>query len=129
MRATYIIKDVVLKFPVDVNVAVHCLQDPFDVDEFVERLAWRSTGGTRNVENFDPLLLHAAFEKTIRDLKEMNVGVMKQVEQLETECNDEEKAHWQRVAKLHEHNQVLCHIVFDCKLSFDAMYITCESRT
>jgi len=82
------------------------LQDPFDVDEFVERLAWRTTGGTRNAENFDPLCLHAAFEKTIRDLKEMNVSVMKQVEQLETECNDEEKVHWQRVAELHEHNQV-----------------------
>jgi len=37
----------------------------------------------------------------------MNVSVMKQVEQLETECNEEEKAHWQRVAKLHEHNQVV----------------------
>lgn len=91
-----------------------CLQDPFDVDEFVERLAWRTTGGTRNVENFDPLCLHAAFEKTIRDLKEMNVSVMKQVEQLETECNDEEKAHWQRVAKLHEHNQVLCVVTSGC---------------
>jgi len=96
-------------------VALYCLQDPFDVDEFVERLAWRTTGGTRNAETFDPLCLHDAFEKTIRDLKEMNVSVMKQVEQLETECNDEEKAHWQRVAKLHEHNQVLCHIVSGCK--------------
>ena len=96
-----------------------CFQDPFDVDEFVERLAWRSTGGTRNVENFDPLLLHAAFEKTIRDLKEMNVSVMKQVEQLETECNDEEKAHWQRVAKLHEHNQV--HYV-QLQISFHAKF-------
>jgi len=87
------------------------LQDPFDVDEFVERLAWRTTGGVRNADNFDPLRLHSAFEKTIRDLKEMNVSVMKQVEQLEAECNDEEKAHWQRVAKLHEHNQVLCRVV------------------
>jgi len=83
-------------------------------------LAWRTTGGTRNAENFDPLSLHSAFEKTIRDLKEMNVSVMKQVEQLETECNDEEKAHWQRVAKLHEHNQVLFHVVSVCTLGFVA---------
>jgi len=94
------------------------LQDPFDVDEFVERLAWRTTGGTRNAENFDPLCLHAAFEKTIRDLKEMNVSVMKQVEQLETECNDEEKVHWQRVAELHEHNQVFVLIVFGSHSGF-----------
>ena len=49
----------------------------------------------------------------------MNVSVMKQVEQLETECNDEEKAHWQRVAKLHEHNQV--HYV-QLQISFHAKF-------
>lgn len=46
------------------------LQDPFDADEFVEKLAWRATGGARQKgEDLDPMVLHAAFEKTIKDLK------------------------------------------------------------
>jgi len=98
-----------LKLGFSGGTSVVVLQDPFDVDEFVERLAWRTT---RNTVNFDPLRLHSAFEKTIRDLKEMNMSVMKQVEQLEVECNDEEKAHWQRVSKLHEHNQVSTNLLF-----------------
>jgi recyclin-1 len=81
-------------------------QDPFDVDEFVERLAWRTGGSARcTSENFDPLALHAAFERTIKDLKEMNVSVVKQVERLEAACNEEEKAHWQRISDLHRRNQ------------------------
>ena len=84
------------------------LKDPFDPDEFVERLAWRTAGGVSrgNTEDFDPMLLHAAFEKTIRELKEMNVRIQNQVESLETQCTDEEKVHWQRVAELQKHNQV-----------------------
>lgn len=81
-------------------------QDPFDADEFVERLAWRATGNVRTTsETFNPMALHAAFEKTIKDLKEMNQNIMHQVNQMQTRCNEEETAHWQRVAELHKHNQ------------------------
>lgn len=79
------------------------------MDEFVERLAWRTGGSARcTSENFDPMALHGAFERTIKDLKEMNIKAMKQVERLECTCNDEEKAHWQRISELHKRNQVTC---------------------
>ncbi len=58
-------------------------QDPFDADEFVERLAWKVTGGVAaraNAEDFDPMTLHASFEKTIRDLKDMNRRIQSQVQ-------------------------------------------------
>ena len=56
-------------------------QDPFDPDEFVERLAWRTTGGMsrNNPDDFDPMAMHAAFEKTIKDLKTMNIRMEKKV--------------------------------------------------
>ena len=57
------------------------MQDPFDPDEFVERLAWRTTGGMsrNNPDDFDPMAMHMAFEKTIKDLKAMNVKMEKKV--------------------------------------------------
>lgn len=88
-------------------IAIFLPQDPFDADEFVERLAWRATGNVRtSSETFDPMVLHAAFEKTIKELKQMNQHILQQVNQMQTACNDEENAHWQRIAELHKHNQV-----------------------
>jgi len=58
------------------------------------------------------MTLHAAFERTIKDLKEMNIKVMQQVDHLESACNDEEKAHWQRISELHKRNQVFCDKIF-----------------
>ncbi len=96
------------------------LQDPFDPEEFVERLAWRTTGGVSraNVDDFDPMLLHDAFEKTIKDLKEMNVMIQRQVDRLEGVCKDEEKIHWQKVTELQKHNQVL-HRFYRVVVGFD----------
>ncbi|ELU10626.1 hypothetical protein CAPTEDRAFT_182979 [Capitella teleta] len=83
------------------------LQDPFDADEFVERLAWRTMGGhsRKNQDNFDPVLLHSSFERTIKDLKDLNIQVQKMVEKSEETCRDEERAHWTRVAELQRNNQ------------------------
>lgn len=83
-------------------------QDPFDPEEFVERLAWRTMGtkARSNPDEFYPMTLHGAFEKTIRDLKDMNARMQKNVEKLESECQEEEKRHWQRVAELQKTNQV-----------------------
>ena len=71
-------------------------------------MAWRTTGGVsrNNQRDFDPMVMHYAFEKTIRELKEKNVQIQKQVEKLEAACKEEEKAHWQRVSELQKHNQV-----------------------
>ena len=86
-------------------------KDPFDASEFVERLAWKTVGGSKgNADNFDPMLLFRTFEKTIKDLKEKKSMVLEQVNMLETKCEEEEKIHWAKVAKLHKHNQVLCWI-------------------
>ncbi|KAK3600903.1 hypothetical protein CHS0354_013280 [Potamilus streckersoni] len=82
-------------------------QDPFDTHEFVERLAWRTMGTKAKSSHteFDPMLLHTAFEKMIQDLKDKNVQVQRKVEKLEEICKEEEKKHWQRVADLQKKNQ------------------------
>lgn len=84
-------------------------QEPFSVHEFVERLAWKTMGATaRNTpEEFDPVILHTAFEKMIRDLKEKNNQVQRKIDKLTTECKEEEKRHWNRVAELQKKNQSL----------------------
>lgn len=82
-------------------------QEPFNAHEFVERHAWR-TMGTRaqtNCDEFDPMSLHAAFERMIRDLREKNLQMHKKIEKLEMSCKDEEKRHWQRVTELQRKNQ------------------------
>ena len=84
-------------------------QDPFDPDEFVERLAWRTIGSSsrNDADQFDPIQLQVAFERTIQELKDMDQRVQGQVQKLENQCKDEEKAHWDRVADLQKKNQVL----------------------
>ena len=83
-------------------------QDPFDPDEFVERLAWRTIGSSsrNDADQFDPIQLQVAFERTIQELKDMDQRVQGQVQKLENQCKDEEKAHWDRVADLQKKNQV-----------------------
>lgn len=76
--------------------------------EFVERLAWKTMGtkARNDHDEFDPVLLHTAFERMIGDLKDKNVQIQRKVERLEHECKEEEKRHWQRVAELQKRNQV-----------------------
>ncbi|CAL1536919.1 unnamed protein product [Lymnaea stagnalis] len=84
-------------------------QEPFSVHEFVERLAWKTMGATArsSPEEFDPEILHKAFEKMIHDLKDKNNQVQNKINRLESECKDEEKRHWNRVAELQKKNQSL----------------------
>lgn len=44
------------------------LQEPFDAEEFVERLAWRTIVETKkdNEEDFNPILLHDSFMQAIK---------------------------------------------------------------
>lgn len=88
---------------------IYTFQNPFDPDEFVERLAWRSCGGIarRTSEEFDPMLLYQAFERTISDLKDMSVRIQKNVAKLEEFCQDEEKTHWNKVSNLQRRNEVM----------------------
>jgi len=86
-------------------------QDPFDADEFVERLAWRTMhpGGVgasqSELTDFDPIALHSAFEDTISGLKQMGVAMAQRVERMEGACKDQEKQHWTKVADLQKNNQ------------------------
>ncbi|KAK6182191.1 hypothetical protein SNE40_009929 [Patella caerulea] len=84
-------------------------QEPFSVHEFVERLAWKTMGSKArsNPEEFDPILLHTAFEKMINDLQKKNEETQREIERLESSCKDEEKKHWQNVAELQKKNQAL----------------------
>uniref|UniRef100_A0A2C9KXP7 Exocyst complex component 5 n=1 Tax=Biomphalaria glabrata TaxID=6526 RepID=A0A2C9KXP7_BIOGL len=84
-------------------------QEPFSVHEFVERLAWKTMGANArsSPEEFDPVILHTAFEKMIKDLKDKNNQVQKKIDKLELECKDEEKRHWNRVGELQKKNQSL----------------------
>lgn len=83
------------------------LQDPFDVDEFVERLTWRKCGSMvkADAESFNPGVLHDAFEEMIRDLKKMKTQVEKEEEKLRVQCKEEEQAHWRSVTELQKKNQ------------------------
>ena len=82
------------------------LQEPFDAHEFVERLAWRTIGMRGNQTQFDPMMLHGAFEKMIKELEIKNTQIEKKIEKLEENCKEEEKGHWHRVADLQKKNQV-----------------------
>ena len=89
------------------------IKDEFDVEEFdaveyVERLAWRTSGGSSRPsgDSFDALKLHAAFEQAIRDLKETSNKVQRKVEKLELQCKDEVKSNQMKSQQLLKHNQV-----------------------
>jgi hypothetical protein len=44
------------------------IQEPFDPEEFVERLAWRTVADSRGegTGHFDPVLLHETFLQAIK---------------------------------------------------------------
>jgi hypothetical protein len=61
-------------------------QEPFDPEEFVERLAWRATntsGGGGHSDDFDAGQLHEAFMLAIKDLTAMHEKQKKKCQQLE----------------------------------------------
>lgn len=46
-----------------------CFKEPFDAEEFVERLAWRTIAETKTKnedEDFNPTLLHESFVQAIK---------------------------------------------------------------
>ncbi|XP_047475468.1 exocyst complex component 5-like [Penaeus chinensis] len=84
-------------------------QDPFDGEEFVERLAWRvsasiSSPGSTEI-GFNPDLLHDAFTQAIKDLQLLDERTAKKCERLEAAVREEEVKHWQNVAQLLDNNR------------------------
>ncbi|XP_046689123.1 exocyst complex component 5 isoform X1 [Homalodisca vitripennis] len=82
-------------------------QEPFDPEEFVERLAWRTVDSNREEGNstFDPVLMHETFSQAIKDLQLLLERQQKKCEKLEQACHDEEANHWQDISKLQEKNK------------------------
>ena len=75
-------------------------------------------------EEFDPMLLHTAFEKMIVDLLEKNGNLQKEIDLVEMKAHDEEKKQWSRVGDLQKKNHVCsciqhcscCSIIYACYL-------------
>ncbi|KDR06665.1 exocyst complex component 5 isoform X2 [Zootermopsis nevadensis] len=82
-------------------------QEPFDPDEFVERLAWRTVADSRNegTGHFDPVLLHETFLQAIKDLQLLQERQQKKCERLEIMCREEENGHWQQISQLQDRNK------------------------
>lgn len=74
----------------------------------MERLTSKTMGARARgrPEDFDPMMLHGAFEKMISDLQEKNAKVQKDIDSWEAAAREEEKRHWGRVGELQKTNQV-----------------------
>lgn len=79
-------------------------QEPFDVTEFVERLAWRSTSGSGrgSKQPLQPDVLQVTFTQAIKDLELLAERSERRCERLEAEVKTEEAKHWRCVQGLLE---------------------------
>uniref|UniRef100_A0A8C4TGJ2 Exocyst complex component 5 n=1 Tax=Erpetoichthys calabaricus TaxID=27687 RepID=A0A8C4TGJ2_ERPCA len=82
--------------------------DPFDADEYIERLAWRTPGGGSKggAEAFDPKRLLEEFKNHIEELKLLDERIQRRVEKLEQQCQKEAKEFARKVQDLQKSNQV-----------------------
>uniref|UniRef100_A0A914W432 Exocyst complex component 5 n=1 Tax=Plectus sambesii TaxID=2011161 RepID=A0A914W432_9BILA len=64
-------------------------QDPFDPTDFVERLAWRLTGG--GGDDIQATSLHRAFEEEIGSLQLLSEQYQSKIQRLEGQCREEEE--------------------------------------
>ncbi|KAK7904716.1 hypothetical protein WMY93_017323 [Mugilogobius chulae] len=83
-------------------------EEPFDADEYIERLAWRTPGGGSKggAEAFDPKRLLEEFESHIEELKQLDEKIQRKVEKLEHQCHREAKEFAHKVQDLQRSNQV-----------------------
>uniref|UniRef100_A0A8C7P8L0 Exocyst complex component 5 n=1 Tax=Oncorhynchus mykiss TaxID=8022 RepID=A0A8C7P8L0_ONCMY len=83
-------------------------REPFDADEYIERLAWRTPGGGSKggAEAFDPKRLLEEFENHIEELKHLDEKIQRRVEKLEHQCHREAKEFAHKVQDLQRSNQI-----------------------
>uniref|UniRef100_A0AAY4A8X3 Exocyst complex component 5 n=1 Tax=Denticeps clupeoides TaxID=299321 RepID=A0AAY4A8X3_9TELE len=83
-------------------------EEPFDADEYIERLAWRTPGGGSKggAEAFDPKRLLEEFVNHIEELKQLDEIIQRKVEKLEQQCHREAKEFAHKVQDLQRSNQV-----------------------
>ncbi|XP_018570969.1 exocyst complex component 5 [Anoplophora glabripennis] len=83
-------------------------QEPFDAEEFVERLAWRTIAETKNggdEGDFNPTLLHESFVQAIKDLTLLQERQQKKCEKLEAAVREDEAMFFQEIYNLLEQNK------------------------
>ncbi|CAJ0601193.1 unnamed protein product [Cylicocyclus nassatus] len=77
-------------------------QDPFDAIDFVERVAWRMTGGAETIN--DPVLLKNKFEEEIGSLQMLCDQFQSKISILEHELNKEKREYVNQLQRLYERN-------------------------
>ncbi|KAF7265194.1 hypothetical protein GWI33_021387 [Rhynchophorus ferrugineus] len=83
-------------------------QEPFDAEEFVERLAWRTIAETRcegDETDLNPALLHESFVQAIKDLTLLQERQEKKCERLEATVREDEAIFFQEIYTLLEQNK------------------------
>ncbi|XP_063977769.1 exocyst complex component 5 isoform X1 [Diachasmimorpha longicaudata] len=83
-------------------------QEPFDPEEFVERLAWRTVNdsvvdGLKG--SFDPVVVHETFVRAIKDLQVLEERQQKKCEKLELGLKEEDTRHTLEIIDLQEKNK------------------------
>ncbi|KAK6749076.1 hypothetical protein RB195_001591 [Necator americanus] len=77
-------------------------QDPFDAIDFVERVAWRMTGGAETIT--DPVSLKNKFEEEIGSLQMLCDQFQSKIAILEHELNKEKREYVNQLQRLYERN-------------------------
>lgn len=76
-------------------------QDPFDPDEFVERMVRRSMQESRlQDDQFDPEMIHDIFTQAIQDLKVLQERQERKCARLEQSVQEEEKLYAAKLAEI-----------------------------
>ncbi|XP_066245163.1 exocyst complex component 5 [Euwallacea similis] len=84
-------------------------QEPFDAEEFVERLAWRTIAETKSDSDegdLNPGLLHDSFVQAIKDLTLLEERQQKKSERLEAVVREDEAMFFQEIYTLLEQNKL-----------------------
>jgi len=77
--------------------------NPFDVEQYVERLAWRSGAASEN--SFDPQVLYDEFSAHIQELRLLDQKLQKKSQRLESDLRKEGKKHAERIQELQRSQQ------------------------
>jgi len=77
--------------------------NPFNVDDYIERLAWRTRASNDN--NFDPQVLYDEFVAHIQELRLLDDRLQRKSVKLESELRKEGKKHAERIQELQRSQQ------------------------
>lgn len=87
--------------------AAELFDDPFDPQEYVERLAWRTPGGGTKggAQGFNPHMLHNEFIAHINELKVLDGKIQHKAEKLEAALEKESRSYTDKMGELVTRNQ------------------------